>query len=44
MKANYQTSLSMNEEDRAKKKKLEAKKISVIDTWRKGAEVLLKKS
>lgn len=38
---NYQTSLQMNEEDFEIKEKLVERGISIIDTWRRGAQVLI---
>ncbi len=40
-KPNYQTSLQMNEDDFEIKEKLVAVGISIIDTWRRGAQELL---
>ena len=41
MKANYSTSMQFNDEDLNKRVKLDREKISVIDTWRRGADVIL---
>jgi hypothetical protein len=41
MKAKYGTSLQLNEEDVVLRLRLDKEKVSVIDTWRRGAEEIL---
>jgi hypothetical protein len=41
-KPNYQTSLQMNEEDFEIKECLSKAGVSIIDTWRRGAQEIIK--
>lgn len=42
MKPNYSTSMQFNDEDFAKRVRLDKISVSVIDTWRRGADEILK--
>ena len=41
MKPNYSTSMQFNDEDFAKRVNLDRIPVSVIDTWRRGADEIL---
>ena len=42
MKPNYQTSMQFSEEDFFNKESLRKNNITIIDTWRRGAEELMR--
>jgi len=42
IKPNYQTSLQLNEKDFEVKEDLSERGISIIDTWRRGAQELIR--
>jgi len=41
MKPNYSTSMQFNDEDFVKRIQLDKNDISIIDTWRRGADEIL---